>query len=101
MFCQQVLVLAKLMLTRFLLVLLLITFANRLDTDQAQKTSDLIWIQSVCHSDHIPKIIFRKVDFEKNQQSTKKHEKFPRGQRVKPFMPSTSAVSACNHKMHV
>ena len=24
-----------------------------------------------------------KMDFEKNQQMTKKHEKFPRGQRVK------------------
>ena len=26
---------------------------------------------------------FGKVDFEKNQQTTKKHEQFPRGQRVK------------------
>ena len=26
---------------------------------------------------------FEKVDFEKNQQTTKKHEKFPRMQRVK------------------
>ena len=27
---------------------------------------------------------FEKVDFEKNQQTTKKHEKFPGGQRVNP-----------------
>ena len=29
------------------------------------------------------KEFFEKVDFEKNWQTTKKHEKFPRGQRVK------------------
>ena len=34
------------------------------------------------------KEFFEKVDFEKNQQTTKKkkHEKFPRGQRVNAFM---------------
>ena len=28
------------------------------------------------------KEFFENIDFEKNQQTTKKHEKFPRGQRV-------------------
>ena len=32
-----------------------------------------------------------KVDFEKNQQTTKKHEKFPKGQRVK----ATYIMSYC------
>ena len=32
------------------------------------------------------KDFFEKVDFEKNQQTTKKHKKFPRGQRVKGFI---------------
>ena len=29
------------------------------------------------------KYFFEKVDFDKNQQTTKRREKFPRGQRVK------------------
>ena len=29
------------------------------------------------------KEVFEKVDFEKTQQTTKKHEKFPKAQRVK------------------
>ena len=33
-------------------------------------------------TDGIPKIFFEKVDFEKSQQTTKKHEKLPRRQRV-------------------
>ena len=35
------------------------------------------------------KEFFEKVDFEKNQQTAKKHEKFPRRQRVKdlPLAP--------------
>ena len=49
------------------------------------KMSGLIWIQSVWHSDGIPERIFRKVYFENNRQRTKKHEKFPRGQRVNFF----------------
>ena len=47
------------------------------------KMSGLIWIQSLLHSDVIPERNFGKVDLEKYQQRTKKHEKFPRGQRVK------------------
>ena len=53
---------------------LLITSANSLDPGQAsQKTPGLIWIQT---------IYFLKSDFEKNQQTIKKHEKFPSIQRV-------------------
>ena len=39
----------------------------------------LIWIQSVWHSDGIPERSLEIVEFEKNQQTTKKHENFPRG----------------------
>ena len=39
----------------------------------------LICVQSVLHSDGISERIFQKVNFEKNHQTTKKHEKFPRG----------------------
>ena len=55
-----------------------IIFANRLDPEQA-----LIWIQTVKHSDHISERNLRKSWFWENQQSTKKHEKFPMGQKVK------------------
>ena len=58
----------------------LITFANSLDSDQADKMPDLD--QPASHSDAIPEIIFQKKnDFEKkNQQTTKrKHAKLPRG----------------------
>ena len=34
-------------------------------------------VQPVRHSDGIPVRIFQKVNFEKNQQMTKKHEKLP------------------------
>ena len=44
--------------------------------------SGLIWIQTVWHFDGIPERIFQKVDFEKNQQTTKKHAKLPSRQRV-------------------
>ena len=57
-----------------------------LQTDCTQIRPDilsyLIWIQSVWHLDDIPEIIFWKVDFDKNQQMTKKHEKFPRRQSL-------------------
>ena len=46
-----------------------------LDPEQAQKILGPIWIQTVQHSDGIPERIFRNDDFEKNQQTTKKHEK--------------------------
>ena len=45
----------------------------------------LIWIQTAWHSDGIPEIIFKKVDFEKNQM-TKKHAKLPRGQRLNGYL---------------
>ena len=53
-----------------------------IDFSSPDKTSGLIWIQSVWHSGGIPERIFEKVDFEKNQQTTTKHEKFPKGQRI-------------------
>ena len=46
--------------------------------------SGLIWVQTLRHFDGIPERIFRKVDFGKNQQTAKKHEKLPRMQRVNP-----------------
>ena len=36
------------------------------------------------------KIFFKKIDFEKNQQTTKKYEKFPMGQRVLKAVVSIS-----------
>ena len=51
---------------------LLITFANNLDTDEDDKTSVLILIQTVDHTDSTPERFFRKVDFEKkNNQHLK------------------------------
>ena len=44
---------------------------------QALSGSNLFGTQMV-----LLKVLFEKVDFEKNQQRTKKHEKFSRGQRV-------------------
>ena len=41
------------------------------------------------------KEFFEKVDFEKNQQTTNKHEKFPRGQKVNKillFIPTGTAA---------
>ena len=47
---------------------LMITFTNSLD-----RTSFLIWIKIVCQSDNVPeRIFFEKVNFENNQQTTKK-----------------------------
>ena len=54
-------------------------------SDQADVLSGLIWIQTDILIVYL-KEIFRKVDFEKNQQMTKKHVKFPRMQRVKYAM---------------
>ena len=49
-------------------------------TDQDRQ----IWIQSVFDTLMVfLKEFFKQVDFEKNQQTTNKHEKFLRGQRVK------------------
>ena len=48
--------------------------------------SGLIRIQTVLHSGGIYlKEFFEKVDFEKNRQTTKKHEKLPSRQSVRDF----------------
>ena len=48
----------------------------------------------VGHSDGIPeKFFFEKVDCEQNQQTTKKHEKFLRGQRVNIQRPNGTSSS--------
>ena len=66
-------------------------FGKSLDPDQA-KSSGLIWIQTVWHSDGILEIISRKKKMilkksadDKKQQQKKTHEKLPRWQRVKRF----------------
>ena len=56
----------------------MITFANSLGPDQAQHD---VWIQTVWHSDGIPKRIFDKVDFESADH--KLHEKLASMSRVK------------------
>ena len=60
------------------------TIANSLDTEKARQNMgpdlDLICLTPSWYS---WKIYFKKVDFEKKKQTTKKHEKFPRGQKVK------------------
>ena len=53
--------------------------------------SGLIWIQTVWHCIGIPERFLEKVDFEKVQQMTKKHEKFPRGQ-IGKFQGGASLV---------
>ena len=45
------------------------------------KISDLNLIQAVWHSDGIPERIFKKIDFENNQQMIKKNEKLPSRQK--------------------
>ena len=50
---------------------LLILFANRLD-----RTSVLIWIQPVCHSDSIPERFFKQI-LTKSLQMTKIDELLP------------------------
>ena len=42
-----------------------------------------VWIQTVLYSGGISERMFEKVDFEKNQQTTKKHAHFSSMQRVK------------------
>ena len=41
--------------------------------------SGLLWIQTLWHFDGIHKIIFEKVNFEKNQQKTKSMKNYPEG----------------------
>ena len=53
----------------FLPASLLITFANSLDPDQAEKTSGLIWIHNVDTLMVFLKEIFEKVRFEKKKKS--------------------------------
>ena len=46
--------------------------------------SGLIWIQSVWHSDMFLKEFFEKVDFEKNQQTTKSMQNYQAGKGFNP-----------------
>ena len=55
--------------------------------------SGLIWIQL----NGIPEFFFKKVDFEKNQQMTKNHEKLTRGQRVNPYPANILFWKNCFH----
>ena len=59
--------------------------------------SGLIWVQTVWHSNGIPEIIFQKVDFEKNQQMTKKYTNLPIMPRVstsdKPRLVSQTNIT--------
>ena len=48
----------------------------------SDKMSGLIWIQTVWHSDGMPEFFSKKVDFEKNQQTTKSMEKSPVGKEL-------------------
>ena len=50
---------------------LLLTFANSGTQIRPDKTSGLIWIQTVCHSDDIPDFFFENIDFDNNQQTAK------------------------------
>ena len=74
---------------------LLITFANSLDPIRPDKTSGLIWIQTVWHFDGIPERFFLKKLIEKKK--TKKHAKLPSMQRVK----IKSIKSALGFKYHI
>ena len=53
--------------------------------------SGLIWIQTVNTLIIFLKEFFEKVDLEKNQQTTKKWKKFPRGQKIKIKDPLTDS----------
>ena len=44
--------------------------------------SDLIWIQTIWHSDHALKEVFKKVDFEKVSWWQQKYKKLPSMQRL-------------------
>ena len=61
----------------------LITFANSLDPDQARHNVRPDLDPNYLTLMVFLKEFFEKVDNEKNQQTTKKHEKLPRMQRVK------------------
>ena len=50
----------------------------------------LIWIHTVRLSDCIPDFFFRKGDFEKKWQATKKHENYSVGKELKRFFFSFS-----------
>ena len=76
---------------------LLITFANRLDPDQARQYVGLIRIQSVWHSDGIPEF-FEKVDFEKKTQTTKSMRIFP---AFKELMVSKTMTEASATRYNV
>ena len=54
--------------------LLMITFANSLDPDQARRSGG------------IPECFFEKVNLKKKSQMTKKHAKLPSMQRVKEII---------------
>ena len=43
---------------------------------------------------------FEKVEIEKNQQTTKKHENFPRGQRVESHVITSTTVQSL-HKHNI
>ena len=61
---------------------LLITFAKSLDLDQdSDRTSVLISIQTIWHSDSVPERIFEKVNFEK-LSGRQKYEKLLNMQRT-------------------
>ena len=63
--------------------LLITFFANSLDPDQAQQNVRPDLDPNYLTLMVFLKEFFKKVDFEKNQQTTKKHEKLPRMQRAK------------------
>ena len=54
--------------------------------------SGLIWIQSVDTQIVFLEAFFEKVDFEKNQQTTKKHKHFLWGKELKIHVQLTSGV---------
>ena len=62
---------------------LLITFANILDPDQAQQNVGPDLDPNYLTLKVFIKEFVEQVDFEKNQHTTKMHEKFPREQRDK------------------
>ena len=50
---------------------------------RADKTSGLIWIESIWHSDAIPERIFRKNWFWKKSAVDKKKQNYPVGKELK------------------
>ena len=60
--------------------------------------SGLIWIQAVWHSDDIPEIFFRKkVDFEKNQKTTKRYYK---GMQSYPAVKKLNVIKFLIHVLY-